>query len=118
MKMIFSLALLGAAGITQAADAKYSELETQAWTEQCTSVYGGDETSCKCLLDKQTSKLGEKKVKINLLSMVAMLPDATEEQISKSEAEAAALASDGEKLSAAKDEFQANLDANLETCIK
>jgi|GEM_PF-1409953 len=118
MKMIFTLALLAAASTAQASDAKFSELENQAWMEQCTSVYGGDDTSCACLLDKQVSKLGDKKVKANLLSMVSMLPDATEEQITKSEAEAIEAAGGEEQLSAAKDEFQANLDENLPNCIK
>jgi len=118
MKMIFAIALLASAGTVQAGDAKYSDLEKQAWNEQCTSVYSGDDASCKCLLDKQVSKLGEEKVKINLLSMVSMLPDATEDQITKSDAEALALAGDDEKLNAAKDEFQASLDENLGECIK
>lgn len=118
MKMFFTLALLTAAGATHAADAKFSELEGQAWMEQCASVYGGDETSCACLLDKQVSKLGDKKVRANLLGMVSMLPDATEEQIAKSEAEALEVAGSEEQLSAAKDEFQANLDENLPNCIK
>ncbi len=118
MKMIFGLALLVSAGAVQAADAKFSDIEKQAWNEQCTSVYSGDETSCKCLLDKQVNKLGEEKVKMNLLSMVSMLPDATEEQITKSDADALALAGDDEKLNAAKDEFQASLDENLGVCIK
>ena len=55
---------------------------------------------------------------MNLLSMVSMLPDATEEQITKSDADALALAGDDEKLNAAKDEFQASLDENLGVCIK
>ena len=118
MKIIFSLALLAATGIVQAEDAKFSPLEKQAWLEQCTTVYSGDDASCACLLDKQVSKLGDKKVKANLLGMVSMLPDATEDQISKSDAEAAALMGDDEKLSAAKDEFQASLDENLGSCIK
>ena len=118
MKMFFTLALLTAAGAANAGDAKFSELENQAWMEQCTSVYGGDDTSCACLLDKQVSKLGDKKVKANLLSMVSMLPDATEEQIAKSEAKALEVAGSEEQLSAAKDEFQANLDENLPNCIK
>lgn len=118
MKMIFALALLASTGVAQAADGKFSDLEKQAWNEQCTSVYSGDDASCKCLLDKQISKLGEEKVKINLLSLVSMLPDATEDQISKSDADALALAGDEEKLNAAKDEFQASLDENLGECIK
>ncbi|MEO8002071.1 MAG: hypothetical protein ABI644_09345 [Arenimonas sp.] len=118
MKMIFALALLATAGAVQAGDATFSDLEKQAWNEQCTSVYSGDDASCKCLLDKQVSKLGDKKVQINLLSMVSMLPDATEEQITKSDADALALAGDDEKLNAAKDEFQASLDENLGECIK
>ena len=36
----------------------------------------------------------------------------------KSDAEAVALVGDDEKLSAAKDEFQTNLDENLGSCIK
>ena len=118
MKMIFALALLASAGAAQASDPKFTDLESQAWSEQCTSVYGGDDTSCGCLLDKQVSKLGEKKVKANLLSMVSMLPDATEKQITKSEAEAVETAGGEEQLSAAKDEFQASLDENLPNCIK
>lgn len=118
MKLLFALLLLISTGAAQAADAKFSELESQAWTEQCTSVYGGDETSCACLLDKQVAKLGDKKVKANLLSMVSTLPDATEEQIAKSETEAVEAAGGEEQLSAAKDEFQANLDENLGVCIK
>jgi len=121
MRTILALLLLTAAVSAHAKDAKddkFSPLEKQAWLEQCSSVYGGDDASCKCLLDKQVSKLGEEKVKINLLSMVSSLPDATEEQITKSDADALALAGDEEKLNAAKDEFQTNLDANLETCIK
>ncbi len=118
MKLIFALALLTSAGAAQAGDAKFTELENQAWFEQCSTVYGGDEASCSCLLDKQVSKLGDKKVKANLLSMVGMLPDATEEQITKSDAEAIEAAGGEEQLSAAKDEFQANLDENLPNCIK
>ena len=118
MKMFFAVALLATAGVAQAGDSKFSELENQAWMEQCSSVYGGDETSCACLLDKQVSKLGDKKVKANLLGMVSMLPDATEEQIAKSEAEAVETAGGEEQLSVAKDEFQANLDENLPNCIK
>ncbi len=118
MKMIFAIALLTSAGSLHAEDAKFSPLEKQAWLEQCTTVYSGDDASCKCLLDKQVSKLGDKKVKANLLSMVSMLPDATEDQITKSDAEAVALVGDDEKLSAAKDEFQTNLDENLANCIK
>ncbi len=118
MKMFIALALLASAGAVQASDPKFTDLESQAWTEQCTTVYGGDDTSCGCLLDKQVSKLGEQKVKANLLSMVSMLPDATEEQIAESEAEAVETAGGEEQLSAAKDEFQANLDENLSVCIK
>lgn len=118
MKLLFAFLILTSASAAQATDAKFSELENQAWTEQCTSVYGGDETSCACLLDKQVAKLGDKKVKANLLGMVSMLPDATEEQIAKSEAEAVEVAGGEEQLSAAKDEFQANLDENLPNCIK
>ena len=118
MKMIFALALLTAAGSLQAKEAQFSPLEKQAWLEQCTTVYSGDDASCACLLDKQVSKLGDKKVKANLLSMVSMLPDATEDQIIKSDAEAVTVAGDDEKLSAAKDEFQTNLDENLASCIK
>jgi hypothetical protein len=118
MKMMMALALLAGTGIAQAEDAKFSDLEKQAWLEQCTTVYSGDDASCACLLDKQVSKLGDKKVKANLLSMVSMLPDATEDQITKSDAEAVEVAGGDEKLSAAKDEFQANLDENLGECIK
>jgi hypothetical protein len=118
MKMMFAMVLLVTAGAVQAEDAKFSDLEKQAWLEQCTSVYSGDDASCKCLLDKQVSKLGDKAVKINLLSMVSMLPDATEDQITKSDADALALAGDEEKLSASKDAFQASLDENLGECIK
>lgn len=118
MKIFFALALLAATGAIHAEEAKFSPLEKQAWLEQCTTVYSGDDASCACLLDKQISKLGDKKVKANLLSLVSMLPDATEDQISKSDAEAAALMGDDEKLSAAKDEFQTNLDENLASCIK
>ncbi len=118
MKMFFALALLTTATTAQASDPKFSDLESQAWIEQCTSVYGGDDASCGCLLDKQVSKLGETKVKATLLSMVSMLPDATEEQIAKSEAEAVEVAGGEEQLSAAKDEFQANLDEILPSCIK
>lgn len=118
MKMIIALALLAGTGIAQAEDAKFSDLEKQAWNEQCTTVYSGDDSSCACLLDKQVSKLGDKKVKANLLSLVSMLPDATEEQITKSEAEAVEVAGGDEQLSAAKDEFQASLDENLGECIK
>jgi hypothetical protein len=118
MKIFFALALLATTSAAQAADSKFSDLEKQAWNEQCTSVYSGDDASCKCLLDRQVGKLGEEKVKINLLSMVSMLPDATEDQITKSDADALALAGDDEKLNAAKDEFQASLDENLGECIK
>ncbi len=55
MKMIFALALLAATGIVHAEDAKFSPLEKQAWLEQCTTVYSGDDASCACLLDKQIS---------------------------------------------------------------
>ena len=118
MKIFIVLVLLATAGTAQASDPKFTDLEIQAWNEQCTSVYGGDDTSCGCLLDKQVSKLGEQKVKANLLSMVSMLPDATEEQITKSDAEAVEVAGGEEQLSAAKDEFQASLDENLGVCIK
>ena len=118
MKMFFALALLASIGAVHAEDTKFSPLEKQAWLEQCTTVYSGDDASCASLLDKQVSKLGGKKVKANLLSLVSMLPDATEDQISKSDAEAASLMGDDEKLSAAKDEFQASLDEDLGSCIK
>ena len=118
MKMIFALALLASTGAVHADNIEFSPLEKQAWLEQCTTVYSGDDASCACLLDKQVNKLGNQKVKANLLSLVSMLPDATEDQISKSDAEASALMGDDEKLSAAKDEFQASLDENLGSCIK
>ena len=59
MKMFFALALLASIGAVHAEDTKFSPLEKQAWLEQCTTVYSGDDASCASLLDKQVSKLGK-----------------------------------------------------------